>query len=176
VVNIRFGAEHAVREIPREPDNGRFLLKAIGEAGRELAEELYGIRRRDAQRIGDDGWSFLLVAAHVRDFERMTLAYLERILSRRRPELEAIDTERVVDDPSLVTEDIEQLVSEFLYLRRQTMMLLYDLSPAAWERTGVHEYRGEVSVLQLARELNQHDLDYLWRVCRMREAAVQSRR
>jgi hypothetical protein len=87
-----------------------------------------------------------------------------------------IDTERVLDDPSLVTEDIDQLVSEFLYLRRQTMMLLYDLTPAAWKRTGVHAYRGEVSVLQLARELNQHDLDFLWRVCRMREAAVQPRR
>src|SRR5215213_2145811 len=116
-----------MREIPREPDNQRFLLKAIGEAGRELAEELYGIKRRDAIRRDADGWSYLVIAAHVRDHERMTLSYIERILSRRTPALEAIDTERVLDDPSLVTEDIDRLVSEFLYLRRDTQLLLNDL-------------------------------------------------
>ena len=165
-----------MREIPREPDNQRFLLKAIGEAGRELAEELYGIRSREASRRGADGWSYLLIGAHVRDNEEITLSYLERILSRRNPSLEAVDTERVLDDPTLVTEDLDRLVSEFVYLRRQTQMLLYDLSRAAWERQGTHQYRGPCSVLQLARELNQHDLEHLWQVRRMREAAASARR
>jgi|SRR5215213_49736 len=165
-----------MREIPREPDNQRFLLKAIGEAGRELAEELYGIKRRDAIRRDADGWSYLVIAAHVRDHERMTLSYIERILSRRTPALEAIDTERVLDDPSLVTEDIDRLVSEFLYLRRDTQLLLYDLSPAAWERCGIHEYRGPCSVIQLARELNQHDLEHLWQARRMRELTARTGR
>jgi DinB family protein len=166
----------AMREIPREPDNQRFLLKAIGEAGRELAEELYGIGRREADRRDRDGWSYRLIAAHVRDNEEITLSYLERILARRNPALEALDNERVLDDPSRVTEDIDQLVSEFLYLRRQTQYLLYDLSASAWERCGVHEYRGSCSVLQLARELNQHDLEHLWQARRMRESAVRARR
>ena len=165
-----------MREIPREPDNQRFLLKAIGEAGRELAEELYGIRAREAERRGEDGWSYLLIGAHVRDNEEMTLSYIERILSRRSPTLEAIDTERVLDDPALVTGDLDRLVGEFMYLRRQTQMLLYDLSRGAWERQGIHEYRGPCSVLQLARELNQHDLEHLWQVRRMREAAAGARR
>jgi hypothetical protein len=166
----------AMREIPREPDNQRFLLKAIGEAGRELAEELYGIPSREASRCGETGWSYLQIAAHVRDNEEMTLSYVERILSRRNPRLEAVDAERVLDDPSLITEDLDHLVMEFLYLRRQTQMLLYDLSASAWEREGLHIYRGPCSVLQLARELNQHDLEHLWQVRRMREAAHQLRR
>lgn len=165
-----------MREIPREPDNQRFLLKAIGEAGRELAEELYGIRAREADRRDADGWSYRLIGAHVRDNEEMTLSYLERILARRHPRLEAIDSERVLDDPSLVTEDLDQLVQEFLFLRRQTQMLLYDLSASAWQRDGVHEYRGPLTVLQLARELNQHDLEHLWQVRRLRESATPARR
>src|SRR5215207_9692120 len=87
----------AMREIPREPDNQRFLLKAIGEAGRELAEELYGISTREASRCGENGWSYLQIAAHVRDNEEMTLSYVERILSRRNPRLEAVDAERALD-------------------------------------------------------------------------------
>jgi hypothetical protein len=165
-----------MREIPREPDNQRFLLKAIGEAGRELVEELYGIPAREAQRRWPDGWSYLLIAAHVRDNEEITLSYLERMLSRRNPRLEALDAERVLDDPTLVIEDLDQQVSEYHYLRRQTQYLLYDLPPGAWDRCGIHEYRGPVSVLQLARELNQHDLEHLWQVRRMRESALKTGR
>lgn len=161
-----------MREIPREPDNQRFLLKAIGEAGRELIEELYGISYRDADRRTADGWSYRLIAAHVRDNEAIVLSYLERIVSRREPFLEAIDAERVLDDPDQVTEAIDRLLSEFAYLRRQTQMLLWDLSAGAWERRGVHEFRGPLTVLTLARELNQHDLEHLWQVRRMREGAL----
>jgi hypothetical protein len=165
-----------MREIPREPDNQRFLLKAIGEAGRELIEELYSVGYREADRRAADGWSYRLIAAHVRDNEEMVLSYLERIISRREPRLEAIDAERVLDDPDLVTEDMERLLSEFGYLRRQTQMLLWDLSAGAWQRCGVHEYRGPLTVLTLARELNQHDLEHLWQVRRMREGALGARR
>jgi hypothetical protein len=165
-----------MREIPREPNNQRFLLKAIGEAGRELAEELYGIRSREARLRGEDGWSYQLIAAHVKDNEEMALSYLERILNRRKPRLEAIDNERCLDDPTGVTDDIDHLVMEFLYLRRQTQMLLYDLSDSAWQREGLHAYRGPLSVLQIARELNQHDLEHLWQVRRMREGAVKINR
>ena len=166
-----------MREIPREPDKGRFLLKAINEAGRELVEELYAIRPREADRRTPDGWSYRLIAAHVRDHEEMMLTYLERILSsRREPRLEAIDAERVLDDPDGLTEHLERILDEFGYLRRQTGMLLWDLSPAAWERRGVHVYRGPLSVLQLARELNQHDLEHLWQVRNLRAAGLGARR
>jgi hypothetical protein len=166
-----------MREIPREPDNGRFLLKAIGEAGRELVEELYGIRPREADRRTPDGWSYRLIAAHVRDHEEMTLTYLERILaSRREPRLDAIDAERVLDDPDALSDSLDEILSEFSYLRRQTQMLLWDLSPPAWERRGLHVYRGPLTVLQLARELNQHDLEHLWQVRRLRDASLGARR
>lgn len=165
-----------MREIPREPDHSRFLLKAIGEAGRELAEELYAVGRREADLRAPDGWSYRLIAAHVRDNEEMTLTYLERILSRRDPPLEAIDAERVLDQPERVTESMERLMTEFAYLRRQTQTLLWDLSARAWERRGIHEYRGPCTVLQLARELNQHDLEHLWQVRRMRAGAVAVKR
>lgn len=165
-----------MREIPREPNNQRFLLKAVGEAGSELAEELMSVGRRDADRASADGWSYRLIAAHVRDHEAMTLSYLKRIVSRREPRLEAVDTERVLDEPELLHQRLDSLVSEFHHLRQQTLMLLWDLSDSAWERRGIHEYRGPCSVLQLARELHLHDLDYLWRVRRMREGTIETGR
>ena len=165
-----------MREIPREPDNQRFLLKAIGEAGRELVEELYCVGRREADCRSPDGWSYRQIAAHLRDNEEMVLSYLERILSRREPRLEAIDAERALDDPALVTEPLDRILDEFAYLRRQTQFLLWDVSPSGWQRRGIHEYRGPCTVLQLARELNQHDLEHLWQVRRMREGALGARR
>jgi len=163
-----------MREIPREPQNHRFVLKAIGEAGRELAEELYGVRRREADRRGDDRWTLRLIAAHVRDNEEIVLSYLERILARREPRLDVIDAERALDDPDSVTEDMDELCNEFIYLRRQTQMLLWDLSPGAWERRGIHVYRGPCTVLELTRELHLHDLEHLWQARRMREGVLRA--
>jgi len=80
----------------RVPRSMHDRMAAIESATEELIEELYGIRPREADRRGADGWSYRLIGAHVRDNEEMVLSYLERILtSRREPRLEAIDAERV---------------------------------------------------------------------------------
>ena len=51
--------------------------------------------------------------------------------------------------------------------------LLWELEWAgpAWERGGVHPYRGEVSFGQYVHEINERDLDAMWSLRRLREAA-----
>lgn len=166
-----------MREIPRQPDSPRFVLKAINEAGRELMEELYGVRGRDADRRAGGGYSPRQIAAHVRDNERMTLGYIERISSSRRPPtLPAIDVECALDDPTSVTESIERLLGEFASLRSDTLGILWSLAGEEWNRAGRHQYRGELTLIQIARELHLHDLEYLWQVRRIREAIPPARR
>lgn len=165
-----------MREITPDPGGHRFLLKALSEAGHELAEELYGCPRRLADVRDDDGWSLRLIAAHVRAHEEMTGDYIERILCERSPLLDVIDTEAVLDDPDGCREDADHAVLTFAHLRRHTQYLLWDLSERHWRRSGRHPYRGEVSVDQLARELHLHDLEYLWRARRLKEAAGSRRR
>lgn len=165
-----------MREVRPDPGGHRFLLKALTEAGRELAEELYECPRRLLDIRGDDGWSVRLIAAHVRAFEEMTADYLDRMLSERNPVLDVIDTEAMLDDPDGVRGDSERDVLTFMHLRQRVQYLLWDLGDREWRRTGCHPYRGEVSVEQLVRELHLHDLDFFWRARRLKERATSGRR
>ncbi len=165
-----------MREITPDPGGHRFLLKALSEAGNELAEELYGCPRRLVDVRDDDGWSIRLIAAHVLAHEEMVGEYVECILSRRSPALDVIDTEAMLDDPDGCTDDPERMVMEFVHQRRRLQYLLWDLGDRDWDRTGRHPYRGDVSVGQLVRELHLHDLEYFWRARRLKERAASQRR
>jgi hypothetical protein len=154
----------AVREISREPQTHEFLIKALREASGELADELDSLRSREARRHPDGEWSFLQIATHVRESERVCLDYVERIVSRRTPVLEAVDLGALADEIDVRAEDVDAAVYEYLRLRHRLVYQLWDLSPHQWERTGIHRYRGAISVLQLARDLHLHDLEHLWQV------------
>jgi hypothetical protein len=165
-----------MREIAPDPGGHRFLLKALSEAGNELAEEIYGCPNRVLDVLDDDGWSIRLIAAHVLAHEEMVADYVERILSMRNPDLEVIDAEACRDDPDGCHEDAERAMLHYAHLRRRLQYSLWDLDNRSWERTGCHPYRGPVSVIQLARELHLHDLEYLWRVRRIKENAPARKR
>lgn len=164
-----------MREVAADPGGHRFLLKALSEAGHELAEELYGCSRRLLDVRDNDGWSLRLIAAHVRAYEEMTADYIEEILARRNPELDVIDTEAMLDNPERCREDADRAVMQYTHLRRRIQYALWDLTDHDWQRTGRHPYRGPVSVVQLARELHLHDLDFLWRARRLKERAAVRR-
>lgn len=165
-----------MREITPDPGGHRFLLKALREAGNELAEELYGCPRRLADVRDGDGWSIRLIAAHVVAHEEMANEYLHRMLSRRNPTLPVIDTEAVLDDPDGCREDPESAAMEFVRLRRNLHYLLWDLDDHDWSRAGEHPYRGTLTVAQIVRELHLHDLEYFWRARHIKEQAQPRRR
>jgi hypothetical protein len=153
-----------VREISRDPNSHEFLLKALREAGGELFNELESIRARDAHRSPEGEWSFAQIAVHVRDSEEITLAYVRRIVTRRSASLEYVDSSVTAIDSADGTLDLSRCAYEYAYLRQQLLHELWELNMQEWQRCGTHPYRGELSVLQLARELHLHDLEHLWQV------------
>ncbi len=164
-----------VREIAPDPGGHRYLIKALAEAGNELAEELCAFPYRAVDVPDYDGWSARLIAAHVLAYEEMVAEYVQQILTRRTPDLRVIDPEAVLDDPNACREDVEHLVWRFEHLRHRLRYTLWELDDRHWERTGRHPYRGPVSIVQLVRELHLHDLENLWRTRRLRERVAVRR-
>ena len=157
-----------MREISREPQTHSFLVKALREAGNELVEELEAVPIREAHRRPDGEWSFCQIARHVARSERMRLDYVQRILSRRKPELEPVDLDVEVDG----RDDIRNAAYEYASLRQDLVYTLWGEPMSVWERTGVHRYMGEISVLQICRELHLHDLEHLWQVRSYRQQVL----
>jgi len=164
-----------VRQAGTDPS---FLLKALGEASGELRQCLYGLSRPTLLvpcDDPDDGWSLLGLAAHMRDVETGVHEQLDAIVSAREPEIRHVDIDDIPFREDYEDEDEDDILGEFHYLRRQTAYLLWDIPERAWERGGIHPYRGRMTVLELVRELYQHDLEHLWQARRIVDALAARR-
>lgn len=156
-----------VRQAGSDPS---FLLKALGEAAGELHRAFYGFPERELQREGDgpdEGWCLLAIPFHVREVERGVQKQVDAILSRRQAELRNVDLDDIPFREDYIEEDVEELLEEFHYLRRSTTYQLWDIDERDWHRSGRHPYRGDLTVLEITREMYQHDLEHLWQARRM---------
>jgi hypothetical protein len=161
-----------LREIPRDGDNHAFLLKALHEASGELEGEFYNLRPQQLAWHEPDEWSLVQIAGHLRDREEMHLSYLRAIISSRRPILEVIDLEALVEENDYRPRQLQELLYGYSELRERCLYLLYDLSGNQWRRQGDHPYRGALSVEQIVKEMNEHDLAHLWQIMRLKQTLV----
>jgi hypothetical protein len=147
----------------------RWMLKALHEAAGELESQLLGFSEADLRhRPAPDEWSLKEIAAHLRDAEASFLERLELIIGQDEPHLPDVDTAVYVPERDYQSLDLYQVLLEFSRLRHQTTALLWSLAPPDWEREGLHPYRGRLSIMQVARDMNEHDLGHLWQVRRLR--------
>lgn len=162
-------SDRPLREISRDGDNHAYLLKALREASGELEGEFYNLAPRQLAWHDRDEWSLVQIAGHLRDCEQMHLSYLRAITSSRRPVLDVIDLQSLVDENNYQPRQLHDLLYGYSELRERALYLLYNLSDNQWRREGEHPYRGPLSVAQIVREMNEHDLAHLWQVMRMKQ-------
>jgi hypothetical protein len=149
----------------------RWLLKAVRESIGELFNQFAGLSEEALRwRPAADEWCLKEVAAHLRDAEALHQRQIELISHELEPRLpyEAIDVlpfERDYRDESLV-----RLLREYESAREETVWLLRMFSENEWSRAGIHPYRGRMTILDIVRELHQHDLEHLYQARNLRFA------
>jgi hypothetical protein len=161
-----------LREIPRNSDNHAFLLKALREASGELEGEFYNLSRQQLARHDPNEWSLAEIAGHLRDREEHCLEQVQAILSSRLPLLRAVDFQSIVEENDYRAAQIHEYLYGYADLRERLLYRLYNLSPAQWQRTGEHPYRGRLTIEQIVKEMNEHDLSHLWQVMRLKQELV----
>src|SRR5438552_1370202 len=106
-------------------------------------------------------WSPAEVLSHVQASHDIIEPRIYYILVRGNPPLIAFDDglwAQVARDASLPI--IDSL--EAMRLRRNELVrTLHGLSEADWERTGTHEIRGPMTVMQIATQIADHDEEHI---------------
>lgn len=149
----------------------RWLFKALREAAGVIEEHFSGLDREAlTQRPSEGELALIEIAALLRDNEEQVSDWLELILtsSHREPLLPYVNIDLLPFERDYCRLDIHQVLRDFALWRRRTLYFLWDLEPQDWERRGIHPYRGLLSIYQIVRELNWHDLHYLWQIRRLR--------
>ena len=155
-------------------DESRWMLKALRESAHELELQLWGLEEDELRwRPDDDAMSLKEIAAHMRDCEEHFLKSLELIVERDDPKLKSFDGDALVMDRDYQEIDLSEALDQFTYLRHRSVDLLWGPALGAWERTGRHPYLGTLTIAQLVREQNEHDLEHLWQARHIRESLAQ---
>ncbi len=156
-----------MRPVP-EYDARSWLLKALRETSHAMESLLWSIDDDELDRRPDEGeWSATELVIHMAEMERRYVGWLERIARLDEPKIDAFDADSIdmtERDQALAPFDV---MDEFAVQRRQAVYLLWSLDDADWERRGIHPYLGPLTLTQVAREMNEHDLAHLWQLRRL---------
>jgi hypothetical protein len=159
-----------MRPVP-EFDAKNWLLKALRESPHAMESLLWNVEDDAIEQPASEGeWSAKELVGHMAEMERRYCQRLERMVRLDEPKIDAFDADSIEQDATLAHESAYDLMEEFATLRRQSIYLLWSLDDSDWNRRGVHPYLGPLTIMQVAREMNEHDLAHLWQLRRLCDA------
>jgi hypothetical protein len=145
------------------------LLARLAEAPKALTSMLKGSGDAVRRRPTDGKWSVLENACHLRDIEFVYAERFTKTAFQERPSYWMLDNDRAAATLRYNEQDPRAVAKEFAARRSDTLTLLRALPHSAWQRTGVHPLRGELTLEALAEHLARHDESHLGRIRALRE-------
>jgi hypothetical protein len=145
------------------------LIDSVNELIDELSETPEVLKTRlgdrdDIQPRSVDDWGPVEIVAHMAEAERVHRNRMQEILTKHVPYLKDWDPIEAARQKDYSSMDLAAALAEFVDQRGDTLVLLVNLALKDWDRTGVHDELGEVSIEDLASELIDHDQKYMARL------------
>src|SRR6476661_5038115 len=109
---------------------------------------LAGVTQAQAQqaRGGDEDWSVVEVVCHLRDAGQRALERMQAMRNEDEPFLPAYDQDAWARERNYAADDLRAALAAFLQIRAQQIAELEALPAAAWERPGLHEEQGRITI------------------------------
>jgi chromatin segregation and condensation protein Rec8/ScpA/Scc1 (kleisin family) len=147
---------------------GKDPIAMQSQAPRTLARLIDGIAETKLSlKPVPSKWSVTEILAHMAEDELSSSWRYRQILEHDVPELLGFDQAlwaRLGDYASWKAHDALEM---FRLLREANLRMLARLTPEQWERYGVHEERGNLTVQQLCRHMAAHDMNHIDQVRRI---------
>ena len=153
-----------MRPVP-EYDAKSWLLKALRETAHAMESLIWDVDDDVLDRRPEpDEWCCTELVSHMCEMERRYIERLERMVRLDEPRIEAFDGDSIEHEEPGWEQGVYDLMDDFSVQRRQAVYLLWSLDDADWQRRGLHPYLGPLTIMQVAREMNEHDLAHLWQL------------
>jgi hypothetical protein len=109
----------------------------------------------------DGGWSPAAILAHLRASDDIMAPRVYAMLARDAPPLPAFDDRRWAEVAGYAEADVRSSLARFALGRAELVAALDRAGPTGWDRTGLHEERGTVSVRDVLTHLVEHEEEHL---------------
>jgi hypothetical protein len=151
------GIDDLVERLAATP--GRIAAASVGRSPEHLAAT-----------PADEEWSARAVLAHLRASDDILSPRLVAMLVREGPALPAFDERRWGEVMGYDDADFQELLAAFTFRRAELVRVLRRLTPRDWQRAGVHEARGQITLVDTLRHLVEHEAEH----CLQLEALLAS--
>lgn len=138
------------------------LLQGLRETPRRLAELLreHTERAWRTPRAGG-GWTAAETLAHMRAADAIVSPRLMQVAVRDEPFLPAYDERAWEEIADFVRLPVAALVQTFAAQRAELLHALERLPNEAWQRGGIHELRGPLTMREIAEGIAAHEREHL---------------
>ena len=139
---------------------GNDILSALDEQRRQMLLLLSGRTEADGDlRYAPDKWTLKEVVGHLNDTERIMSYRALRIARGDATPIEGFEQDDYVRNAPFARRPLEDLIEDYIAVRRATVSLFRNLDEPAWSRRGVAN-KNEVTVRALAYIIAGHELHH----------------
>jgi len=136
------------------------ILHALDEQRRQTVLLLSGRTEADGDlHYAPDKWSLKEVLGHLNDTERIMSYRALRIARGDATPIEGYEQDDYVRNGPFARRSLEELIEDYIAVRRATLSLFRNLDEPAWTRRGVAN-KNEVTVRALAYIIAGHELHH----------------
>ncbi len=137
------------------------LLSRLARIPTRIAQATAGLTEAQMRQPSAEGeWSMIEVFEHVRATDDIIAGRVLPVLVRDQPPLPAYDERRWAEVTGYTQEHVEQPLETFGLRRAELVQVLRRVPLADWERAGIHEERGPMSLLAIVQRLVEHEEEH----------------
>jgi uncharacterized damage-inducible protein DinB len=138
-------------------------MKRLARTADELAAAVKG--RDDAglsRRPDGKNWAAKEIVCHLRDTEEAFGARFEQIVSMDTdPKLGGANPDRLAEERQYLRNDTAEALEAFRKRRAETLQFFGTLTPAQWDKGGLHPVRGRITIDGFLALMAWHDDNHL---------------
>ena len=115
-------------------------------------------------------WSTLEVVCHLVDSDQAWCHRMKRVIAEEKPLLIGYDETRLTQALFYQERDLEEELAMLEAMRRQMGQILRSVPEPAWDRTGVHNERGLVTLAEMLEIETEHVAHHVRQIAEKRRA------
>ena len=152
------------------------LLDAFKATPDTLNGLLGGVTQQQAAaaRGGDENWSVVQVLCHLRDTEERGIERMRLMRDQSNPRVAAFDQEQWAAERNYAAAQLQDALAAFLRFRAVHIQELAALSAQDWERPGLHDEQGQITIGAHTLHLVSHDAIHLAQIARQLQQATRA--
>ena len=132
------------------------IIETLSSQLEETISLLKANKEKRDFRYAEGKWSLIEVVGHIIDTERVMAYRLLRIARGDKTSLHGYDDEAYVENARFSERKLEDLLDEFILVRKATLVLLKGLPKEVWQNIG-YANNGEFTVNSIAYIIAGHE-------------------